>query len=199
MGARGPTPKRSSQRRRRNKESKPERVVAPARSAPADPIALAAAHTKSQLLGLAAAAGAEVSATARKAEIAKAIVRADPAAPDPEWHPIAKRWFHSLRESAQSKFYEPSDWAMARIVAESISRDLKPQVVGVQEDGEVIYATIPMKGAALAAYLKAMTALMVSEGDRRRLKIEIDRSSPEDAENDDVPNLDDYRDRAASG
>ena len=29
----------------------------------------------------------------------------------------------------------------------------------------------PMKGASLAAYLKAMTALMVSEGDRRRERV----------------------------
>src|SRR5690606_5981412 len=36
---------------------------------------------------------------------------------DTEWHPIAQEWFSSLRESAQSRFYEPSDWATAKYIA----------------------------------------------------------------------------------
>jgi hypothetical protein len=100
-------------------------------------------------------------------------------APAKGWHPIAKRWFNSLADSGQSEFYEPSDWAMAYVVAESISRDLKPQVVAVPEKtGEPVFETVPMKGASLSAYLKAMTALMVSEGDRRRAGLELTRPDP---------------------
>lgn len=100
------------------------------------------------------------------------------AAPEPldSWHTIAKQWYLSLEESGQSEFYEPSDWAMAYLIAESISRDLKPQVVGINEEtGKPVKATIPLKGASLNAYLKAMTALMVSEGDRRRAGVELQR------------------------
>jgi hypothetical protein len=112
---------------------------------------------------------------------AAASVKKPPAAKG--WHPIAKRWFNSLADSGQSEFYEPSDWAMAYVVAESISRDLKPQVVAVPEKtGEPVFETVPMKGASLAAYLKAMTALMVSEGDRRRAGIELKRPGGDDGD-----------------
>ncbi len=102
---------------------------------------------------------------------------------DEEWHPIAKMFYESLGESGQSEFYEPSDWAMAYAIAESMSRDLEPQVVGVPErTGEPVYAKVPMKGASLSAYLKSFNALMVSEGDRRRAGIALRRagSDPEE-------------------
>jgi hypothetical protein len=152
MGSRGPTPKRSTERRRRNKDSKPT-----------------------------------------KGEAAPRVVVPKP---DKSWHPIAKRWYQSLAKSGQSEFYEPSDWAMAQIVAESISRDLEEQVVAVPEKtGEPVYAKVPMKGASLSAYLKAMNALMVSEGDRRRAGVELERagaaSEPEAPAG--VVALDEYR------
>jgi hypothetical protein len=116
---------------------------------------------------------------------------------DPKWHPAARAWFRSLAASGQSKFYEPSDWASAWLIAESISRDLKPQVVGiVEETGEPVFAVIPMKGASLAAYLKAMSALLVTEGDRRRARLELERPSEGGAGGaESVPSLDDYRKR----
>jgi hypothetical protein len=121
--------------------------------------------------------------------------------PDANWHEAAKRWYLALRNSGQSAFYEASDWAFAWITAESLSRDLKPQVVGiVEETGEVVRAIIPMKGASLAAYLKAMTALLATEGDRRRAGIELERAGDgkDGAEQPaDVPSLDDYRKRLA--
>ncbi len=93
-----------------------------------------------------------------------------------DWHPIAKQIYESLENSGQSEFYEPSDWAMAYMLAESISRDLEPQVVAVPErTGEPVFEKVPMKGASLSAYLKGFTALMVSEGDRRRAGIALER------------------------
>lgn len=152
MGSRGPAPKRSTERRRRNKDSKPTK--------------------------------------------GKGALRVVVPKPDKGWHPIAKRWYQSLAKSGQSEFYEPSDWAMAQIVAESISRDLEEQVVAVPEKtGEPVYAKVPMKGASLSAYLKAMNALMVSEGDRRRAGVELERagaaSKPETPAG--VVALDEYR------
>ena len=115
--------------------------------------------------------------------------------PDPDWHPVARRWYESLAASGQSQFYEPSDWATAYLLAESISRDLKPQVVGLHpETGKPVRAAIPMKGASLAAYLRGMTSLMVTEGDRRRARLELER--PGAVEKDTpagVTALDEYR------
>jgi hypothetical protein len=154
MAERGPIPKRSTQRRRRNKTTEPTK-------APATP--------------------------------------KKPTAPraDPKWHPVAKRWYAALGKSGQSEFYEPSDWALACLLAESMSRDLKPQVVGINEEtNEPVFAVIPLKGASLAAYLKAMTGLLVTEGDRRRASVELQRAKPAPPA-DGVPNLNEYRRRSA--
>lgn len=151
-GAGGPVPKRSDQRRRRNKQPEPDR------------------------------------APAREAVVPE---------PGEKWHPIAVSWFESLKVSGQSVFYEQSDWATAYLLAESISRDLKPQVVGVNDEtGEPVLATIPMKGASLAAYLKAMSVLLVTEGDRRRAGVELERPTVDEPEQPaTVSALDDYRRR----
>ena len=112
---------------------------------------------------------------------------------DSKWHPIARRIYESLKPSGQSKFYEPSDWAAAYLLAESMSRDLKPQMVAFDEvKGKVIRACVPLKGASLAAYLKAFAALGVTEGDRRRMGVEIDRKPPE-PELASVSVMDNYR------
>lgn len=101
-----------------------------------------------------------------------------PAGPPPpikSWHPTAKKWYLSLAESGQSTFYEPSDWATAFLIAENMSRDLRPRVVGVSKEGAVVKASVPINGAALSAYLKAMGALCVTEGDRRRARLELEK------------------------
>lgn len=99
---------------------------------------------------------------------------------DQAWHPVATRWFDSLKTSGQSAFYEDSDWATAYLVAESMSRELST--------GE------PPTGAAMAAWLKAMGSLMVTEGDRRRARLELERPSAEEVPAD-VDDLAEYRAR----
>lgn len=114
---------------------------------------------------------------------------------NPQWHPVAKAWFQSLALSGQAVFYEPSDWAVAVLVAESMSRDLNPQVVGITETGKVVRERIPLKGASLQAYLKAFTQLMATEGERRRMQIELQRPSETDEGGADVAWIDQYRQR----
>jgi hypothetical protein len=110
-----------------------------------------------------------------------------------QWHPVAKRWFESLAASGQAVFYQPSDWATAYLVAESISRELKPQIVGWNDAGDPIRRHVPPKGASLAAWLKAMSSLMVTEGDRRRLRLELMRPLAKEAPG--VSWIDDARSR----
>lgn len=134
----GPPPKRSSERRRRNKPAVPLETV-------------------------------DLSKTiAKVVEIPKA---------KSTWHEAAKLWYESLSKSGQAVFLEPSDWAVAYLMAESLSRDLKPQPIGITEDGVVKMAQVPMKGASLSAYLKTMTELLVTEASRRRAQIEIERAN----------------------
>ncbi|WP_018503071.1 phage terminase small subunit [Parafrankia discariae] len=126
--------------------------------------------------------------------------KAQPPAAARDWHPIARRWYKALAESGQSVYYEPSDWATAYLLAEVISRELQPQIVGRDEEtGKPLTATMPVKGASLAAWLKAMTGLMVTEGERRRARVELTRTDEEPAEEGALSKLDEYRRRALSG
>jgi hypothetical protein len=118
---------------------------------------------------------------------------------DSKWHPVARRWYASLAKSGQSAFYEPSDWATAYLVAESMSRELSPQ--GLVYQGKVVgYHTMTVKAGALSAWLQAMTVLMVTEGDRRRAALELQRPKPSGGEegNADVSWIDDARQRLRS-
>jgi hypothetical protein len=111
-----------------------------------------------------------------------------------KWHKIAIQWYEGLEESGQSDLYEPSDWAMAYILAESISRDLRPKPVGIHpQTGKVMRAQMPLAGTALSAYLKGMTALLTTIGDRRRAGVEIQRGAAVETVSDNVAAMDDYR------
>lgn len=121
MSVSGPVPKRSTERRRKNKPSGPELATAPTRS----------------------------------------DVVWTPA--DPEWHQVAQDWYASLSESGQNQFYEPSDVAAARYVAEAMSRNL--------HSGR-------FSGQLFAAVMGAMTELLTTEGARRRARIELERGEP---------------------
>src|SRR5690554_6789972 len=48
-----------------------------------------------------------------------------PALPKDGVHPIARRWYNSLRQSGQSEYFEPSDWAAAQYVAHAMSKNLE--------------------------------------------------------------------------
>lgn len=97
--------------------------------------------------------------------------------PNVEWHPIASMVFESLTGSAQCVYFEPSDWAAAYLLCESISRDLRPQVIAYDEiEHKVVKATKPIRGSNLTAYIKMMTNLLMTEVDRRRAGIEIERA-----------------------
>lgn len=101
--------------------------------------------------------------------------------PDAEWHAIAREWFAALGESGQAAFYEPSDWATAKYVAEAMSRNLQAGRFSAQ---------------LFAAVLAGATSLLATEGDRRRLKLELERRKPVDADEDAaVTLLDEWRDR----
>lgn len=115
--------------------------------------------------------------------------------PDKLWHPAAKRWYASLRGSGQAAFYEPSDWAGAWVLAESMSRELNPQP-HLTLSGDVVMLSHPPKAASVAAWLKGMTALLANEGDRRRAALELQRPAPDDGQDGgDVAWIDDARKR----
>lgn len=112
-------------------------------------------------------AGAAVSAIENKR---RALPRVSPS-----WHPLMKDWFRSLKESDQAVFYQPSDWQTARLIAEIMSQELN------SGDG--------VKASMLAEFNRCAASLMTTEGERRRLRVELAAgasSSVKDVESDSV-------------
>lgn len=104
--------------------------------------------------------------------------------PSDEWHPIAKEWFTSLGRSGQAAFFEPSDWALARFGAMLMS--------------EVAMSDRP-SAQMVVSILQITSSLLSTEGDRRRLRLELARGPQIDADEvASVSAMDDYR-RALSG
>ena len=118
MGARGPVPKRSEERARRNKVDTTQVVMTGEVRVPD---------------------------------------------PDPNWHPVARMIWDSLPESGQARFYEPSDWAYAYLLMGEISRMKLARRHSAQ---------------MLQAVQAGLGDLLLTEGDRRRVRMEIMRQKP---------------------
>lgn len=114
MGARGPVPKRSSERRRRNKESKPTKAKA------GKPKAAAKPKAKPDQVAVTDAIEIPGRRPAKKT-----------------WHPIAREWYDSLADSGQAEFFEPSDWSAAFYVAEVMARHLQAKRLSAQLFGSI--------------------------------------------------------------
>ena len=109
---------------------------------------------------------------------------------DEEWHPIAKQLYESMQHSAQRLYYEPSDWALAYLVCDHITRELNPKFVGFKKvmEGETlkgipilvdetVFESVPLTGGSLSAIMRALEKLMVTEVDRRKARVEIERGA----------------------
>lgn len=121
MGERGPIPKRSEERVRRNKVEGLERI---------------------QVIG--------------KVE--------QPPLNMPDAHPLTIDLYHSLAESAQARYYEPSDWQYAKFVMYFVDVLLKQARPSAQ---------------LLASAQTMMGDLLISEGARRRVRLEVERTESE--------------------
>lgn len=141
MGARGPIPKRSEDRHRRNE--------------PVSPVV--------------EAAGADE-------------VPVPPAGED--WHPIAKRLWDATKESGQVKFYEPSDWALLYSLMDDLTyaKKCEKRPAGLIE---TIYGQLGN--------------LLISEGDRRRVQIELHRPSSQELEDAGVTEMHTWMEKLSSG
>ena len=108
-------------------------------------------------------------------------------AADESWHPKASAWYAALEQSGQARYYEPSDWQTAQIAAETLHR----------------FLTDEKPNAQLLAQFNAMqAALMVTEGARRRVGVEVVRrqgdASSQKPAGDNVTRMDERRKRLSS-
>lgn len=168
----GPVPKRSSQRRRRNKPDGP-------------PPKGGAGATTEAWVEYAESLGLDVPEGSGRAEVQELVAAYGR---DEGWHPLAAEWFESLSQSGQSAFYEPSDWATARVAAELLSRALRQD---------------RLSAALIERWQSAATELLTTEGARRRVRIELDVAAAGDGGLDEeaqssVSDLDEFRRRQQS-
>jgi len=123
MGVRGPVPKRSEDRIRRNKdESGPVEKIAAIGTVDVPPLGLE----------------------------------------DPD--PMVIDFYESLKNSAQARYYEASDWWLAKFAAKAIDDYLK------NDRGKAKSAMM------LQTVLSMLSDLLMTEADRRRLRLEIERN-----------------------
>jgi hypothetical protein len=86
---------------------------------------------------------------------------------DPEWMPLARSWFNSLKLSGQSDFYEASDWATAVAAAKAYDIFLRTYNASI-----------------LASFVRLSERLGATITDRKRSRIELDDPEPADADED---------------
>lgn len=126
MGTRGPIPKRSDQRVRRNKTGEDGLEV-----------------TKVEFGG---------AVTAPKLDLGYTP------------HPLVQDFWDSIPLSGQARTMEPSDWQYMRIALYVLDDMLTNKNISAMK---------------LAEVNKMFSALLVAEGDRRRVKLEIERQEAE--------------------
>lgn len=107
--------------------------------------------------------------TSNRAKLTKGVRSQKPFIPkmDPDWHPSARYIYASIKKSGQSDFYEASDWAYAYSVCEDLSNFKKMSRPSAQM-AAVVYS--------------ALNQLLLTEGERRRARIELE--DPKDEEQD---------------
>lgn len=81
-------------------------------------------------------------------------------------HPLVQSLWESLPDSGQTRYWEPSDWQYARVALYALDDLLTKSPKGISA----------MKLTAVDGMLKS---LLLTEGERRRVKIEVERNQNE--------------------
>lgn len=90
--------------------------------------------------------------------------------------------WEALRVSGQAVYYEDSDWATAELLMVAIDTFVERPTAGM-----------------LTAIDGFCASLLITEGDRRRARLELKRPSESAEPVGSVPDLDDYRKRLERG
>ena len=94
---------------------------------------------------------------------------------DSEWHPIAIQIYESVATSGQAQYYQDSDWAILYSICEDISYYKTPTVSTWvdKKTGEIKEYPKPRSGQMLASIMGSLTTLLLTEGDRRKVRMEL--------------------------
>ncbi|QGJ90156.1 terminase small subunit [Mycobacterium phage SheaKeira] len=83
-----------------------------------------------------------------------------------ETHPLITDMYESIKASAAVKYYEPTDWQFARLALFTLNQEL----IYARDNGK------PVGAMKLTAINQMLSALLLTEGDRRRVRLEIERN-----------------------
>lgn len=81
----------------------------------------------------------------------------------PDCHPLTRQMYQSLLDSAQSRYFEPSDWAFALFTMRFV-------------DG-LLQSARP-SALMLGQVNTMLSSLLMTEADRRRMRLEVERNKP---------------------
>lgn len=99
--------------------------------------------------------------------------------PDPDWHPIALMMWEAAQESGQQDFYQSTDWVVLFSLLDDLSH----------------YKRTNMRnGNIMATIYSVLGSLLFTEGDRRRVQVELDAADDSEEEAV-VAQIDQYRNR----
>lgn len=107
--------------------------------------------------------------------------------PGEDWHPIATMLWDAMALSGQADLYQQSDWAYAYNLCEELSVYKKPSV---DRNGVEYHKR---SGQMFQAINTAMERLLLTEGDRRRVRVELTEPETGDEDAATVAVMDDYR------
>lgn len=105
-----------------------------------------------------------------------------------ETHPLVEEMYESIKQSASVKYFEPTDWAYARLTMHTLNAEL----IAAKHQGK------PIGAMKLTALTSMLSALLLTEGDRRRARLEIERA-PAESSGKVLDVTDMLRQRLASG
>ena len=86
-----------------------------------------------------------------------------------ETHPLITDMYESIKQSASVRYYEPTDWQFARLTLYTLNQEL----IAAAHNGK------PVGAMKLTAINQMLSALLLTEGDRRRARLEIERAPVE--------------------
>ncbi len=111
-----------------------------------------------------------------------------PTPPDPieGWHPVVRDLWNSLLTDPCRLWMGPTDWHLARLMMEAVSRELNPVIIGWNEsrkDGKLwrtpIMGVKSMSGQGLGSLMRWAKMTGITEDARMALRKQVDLNQPE--------------------
>lgn len=118
---------------------------------------------------------------------------------NPEWNEVAMRIWKGAQESGQSAYYQASDVAMLYMMCDEITAYSEPTPVFNKRTGEPVIDEVTGRQVTvthrspmmLTSIMSGLSSLLLTEGERRRVRIELEAETTED--DAEVVAIDGYR------